>query len=201
MSNELSTKSGTSVLISEGVIAYALTFFASDCYAELYGRRPAQVMVNAGFGMNFVMLALGRFVIKLPGSQADPTVFANVISLIMNIVIRCLATYIVSQNWDVIAFYGIGERTEGRYLWLRNIGSTATSQLIDTIIFVLIAFAGVPVVLGIGDALGSSVLIGLIVGQYIIKLFIAVIDTPFVYAAVGYLRSRGVVDSQWTVAD
>ena len=41
MSNELIAKIGTSVLILEGVIAYALTFFASDCCAELYGRQPA----------------------------------------------------------------------------------------------------------------------------------------------------------------
>ena len=160
-------------------------------------------MVNVGFGMNFVMLALVWIAIKLPGSQAgaDPAAFANVLSLSTNIVIGSLAAYIVSQNWDVIAFHSIGERTEGQYLWMRNLGSTVTSQFIDTVIFVLIAFAGVPAVLGIGDALGPSVLVGLIVGQYIIKLLIAVVDTPFVYAAVGYLRSRGVVDSQWTVAD
>jgi uncharacterized integral membrane protein (TIGR00697 family) len=194
---------GTSVLVPAGVIAYALTFFASDCYAELYGRRSAQIMVNVGFAMNFVMLALVWIAIELPGSQAgaDPAAFANVLSLSTNIVIGSLAAYIVSQNWDVIAFHGIGERTEGRYLWLRNIGSTATSQLIDTVIFVLLAFYGVPIVLGIGDTLSVNVLIGLIVGQYIIKLLIAVVDTPFVYAVVGYLRSRGVVESQWAVAD
>jgi len=194
---------GGSVLVPAGVIAYALTFFASDCYAELYGRRPAQIMVNVGFGMNFVMLALVWVAIKLPGSQAgaDPAAFANVLSLSTNIVIGSLAAYIVSQNWDVIAFHSIGERTEGRYLWMRNLGSTVTSQFIDTVIFVLIAFAGVPAVLGIGQALPVDVLIGLIVGQYIIKLLIAVVDTPFVYAVVGYLRSKGMVTSQWAAAD
>jgi uncharacterized integral membrane protein (TIGR00697 family) len=116
-------------------------------------------------------------------------------------VIGSLAAYIVSQNWDVIAFHGIGERTGGRHLWMRNLGSTATSQLIDTVIFVLLAFYGVPIVLGIGDTLSVNVLIGLIVGQYIIKFLIAVVDTPFVYAVVGYLRSRGVVESQWAIAD
>ena len=194
---------GTSVLVPAGVIAYALTFFASDCYAELYGRRPAQIMVNVGFGMNFVMLALVWVAIELPGSQAgaDPAAFANVLSLSTNIVIGSLAAYVVSQNWDVIAFHSIGERTGGRYLWLRNVGSTATSQLIDTVIFVLIAFAGVPAILGIGRALPANVLVGLIVGQYIIKLLIAVVDTPFVYAAVGYLRSQGIVESQWATID
>ena len=49
---------GEAATVPAGVIAYALTFFASDCYGELYGRRPAQALVNVAFGMNLVMLAL-----------------------------------------------------------------------------------------------------------------------------------------------
>jgi len=194
---------GGDVLVPAGVLAYALTFFASDCYAELYGRRPAQIMVNIGFGMNFVLLGLVWLAIAVPGSPAgvDPAAFETVLGLSTNIVIGSLAAYIVSQNWDVIAFHAIGGWTDGKHLWLRNLGSTGTSQLIDTTIFVLIAFFGVPAVLGIGDVLPNEVLLQLIVGQYMIKLLIAVIDTPFVYAAVGYVRSAGLVDSRRITAD
>lgn len=189
---------GASVLVPAGVLAYAVTFFASDCYAELYGRRATQIMVNAGFVMNFVMLGLVWLAIEAPGSPAgvDPTSFANVLGLSTNIVIGSLAAYFVSQNWDVIAFHAIGDRTEGRHLWLRNLGSTGTSQLIDTAIFVVAAFYLVPSALGIGQALPEAVLMQLIVGQYIVKLLIAVLDTPFVYAVVGYIRSAGLVEPQ-----
>lgn len=194
---------GGSVLVPAGVLAYALTFFASDCYAELYGRRPAQIMVNVGFGMNFVMLGLVWLAIAAPGSPAgvDPATFESVLGLSTNIVLGSLGAYIVSQNWDVIAFHAIGDWTDGEHLWLRNLGSTGTSQLIDTAIFVLLAFFVVPTALGIGQALPSAVLVQLIVGQYILKLLIALLDTPFVYAVVGYMRSAGFVESRRITAD
>jgi len=187
---------GESVLVPAGVVAYAVTFFASDCYAELYGKRPAQVMVNTAFGMNFVMLALVWLAIVLPGSPAgvDPGAFETVLGLSTNIVVGSLAAYVVSQNWDVIAFHAIGDRTDGEHLWLRNLGSTGTSQLLDTTIFVLGAFFLVPQVLGIGDVLSPTLLLQLIVGQYLIKLLIALLDTPLVYAVVGYVRSSGLVE-------
>ena len=86
-------------------------------------------------------------------------------------------------------------------MWLRNLGSTGTSQLIDTTIFVLLAFFLVPSALGIGQALPGAVLVQLIVGQYILKLLIALLDTPFVYAVVGYMRSAGLAESRRITAD
>jgi uncharacterized integral membrane protein (TIGR00697 family) len=184
-------------------VAYAVTFLASDCYAELYGKRPAQVMINTAFGMNFVMLALVWLAIFLPGSQAgvDPTAFETVLGPSTNVVVGSLAAYVVSQNWDVIAFHAIGDRTEGRHLWLRNLGSTGTSQLFDTIIFVTVTFYVVPQALGIGDALPASLLAELVVGQYLIKLLIAVIDTPIIYAVVGYVRSTDLAEPQPVTAE
>lgn len=194
---------GASVLVPAGVLAYALTFFASDCYAELYGKRPAQFMVNVGFGMNFVLLALLWLAIIAPGSNAgvNPARFEGVLGLSTNIVIGSLAAYIVSQNWDVIAFHRISDYTNGEHLWLRNIGSTGTSQLIDTTIFVVLAFFAVPTLLGIGQALPGAVLVQLILGQYIVKLLIALLDTPLVYAAVGFVRSNALVDATARPAD
>lgn len=194
---------GASVLVPAGVLAYALTFFASDCYAELYGKRPAQFMVNVGFGMNFVLLALLWLAIIAPGSNAgvNPARFEGVLGLSTNIVIGSLAAYIVSQNWDVIAFHRISDYTNGEHLWVRNIGSTGTSQLIDTTIFVVLAFFAVPTLLGIGQALPGAVLVQLILGQYIVKLLIALLDTPLVYAAVGFVRSNALVDATARPAD
>lgn len=190
---------GAEILVPAGVLAYAATFFASDCYAELYGRKEAQIMVNIAFIMNFVMLVLLWLAIWAPGSPAgvDPEAFGGVLGLSTNIVIASLGAYIVSQNYDVIAFHFIGSRTQGQHLWARNLGSTGTSQLLDTIIFVSLAFAIVPATLGIGSSLPGVVLAQLIVGQYAIKLLIAVVDTPFVYLFVGAVESRNLGRSKY----
>ncbi len=189
---------GPALVLPGAALAYALTFFASDCYAELYGRRAAQELVNVAFVMNFVVLALVWSTIAAPA--ADPafaSTFATVLGASTNIVVGSLLAYLVSQNWDVIAFHRIREYTDGAMLWLRNLGSTASSQLLDTVIFVGVAFYALPAV-GVGVELGLPLvapqgpsIVALVVGQYVFKLGVAAVDTPFVYAVVRAVRSRG----------
>lgn len=183
---------GGAITVPAGVLAYAITFVATDCYAELYGRRPAQVLVNTGFGMILVMLALLWLAVLAPGSSAgvDPELFAQVLAPSTNVVLGGLLAYLVSQNWDVFVFHRLREYTDGRLLWVRNVGSTASSQAIDTVVFILVAFFAAPSMLGIGTALPPGELLGLIVGQYLVKLLIALADTPVVYAIVGLVRAR-----------
>jgi len=177
---------GDALILPGAAVAYALTFLATDCYTELYGRRRAQVVVNVGFVMNFVFLALAWLVIGLPIAPNSPvaqTEFTSVLGASTGIVAGSLVAYLVSQNWDVLVFERLRSRTDGEALWLRNIGSTASSQLIDTVLFVTIAFVlfqGVPL----------DVAIGLMVGQYVFKLGVALLDTPVVYAIVGAVRRR-----------
>jgi len=179
---------GSTLVMPGAALAYALTYFATDCYSELYGRRPAQVVVNVGFAMNFVLLVLVWSTILAPAAAAsvDPGAFATVLGSSTSIVLGSLVAYVVSQNWDVLVFHALRERTDGAHLWLRNVASTGTSQAIDTVLFVGIGFWLAPTMLG-GNALPASVLASLAVGQYILKLLIALVDTPFVYAAVGLL--------------
>lgn len=181
---------GAALVTPGAALAYALTYFASDCYAELYGRRAAQVLVNVGFAMNFLLLVLVWSTILAPAARTsvDPAQFRTVLGASTNIVLGSLLAYLVSQNWDVLVFDWLRERTDGRLLWLRNIGSTATSQAIDTLIFVGVAFFLAPAVLGVGVRLPPPVLASLVAGQYLLKLLIAVVDTPLVYAVVGYVR-------------
>ena len=176
---------GTSISLPGAALAYALTFFASDCYSELYGRRPAQLMINVGFVLNFVVLLLVFSTLRAPGTDPEfAATFEAALAPSVNIVLGSLLAYLVSQNWDVIVFHKIRAFTGQGHLWLRNIASTASSQAIDTVIFIGIAFYLAPRLLGVGDALPTSVLIGLIAGQYLLKLLIALLDTPVVYLVV-----------------
>ncbi len=183
---------GQTLILPGAAVAYAVTFFASDCYSELYGRRAAQVMVNVAFAMNFVLLGLVFVTIEAPIFQYSPVgqqEFASVLSASLPIVIGSLAAYLVSQNWDVLVFHRLREHTGGDRLWLRNLGSTVTSQLLDTVIFITLAFGLVPLVIG-SDPRSLAAIGGLIVGQYVLKLLIAAVDTPFVYLVVGLVRDR-----------
>ncbi|WP_255194030.1 queuosine precursor transporter [Natronobeatus ordinarius] len=183
---------GAELVLPGAALAYALTFLASDCYAELYGRRAAQVVVNVAFAMNFVVLALVWSTIAAPdaGAGVPGDQFEAVLGASTNVVLGSLLAYVVSQNWDVWLFHEIRDRTGPGLLWLRNVASTGTSQAIDTVIFVSVAFWVGPTYLGVGEALPLEAIPALIVGQYLLKLAIAVLDTPVVYAVVGFVRSR-----------
>jgi uncharacterized integral membrane protein (TIGR00697 family) len=176
---------GASLVMPGAALAYAGTFFASDCYSELYGREAATRVVNVGFAMNFVALLLVWSTIAAPaaGNGVPADQFANVLGASTNVVLGSLLAYLVSQNWDVYVFHAIRERTDGERLWLRNLASTASSQALDTVIFVAVAFAVAPTILG-GTVPPTNVVLGLIVGQYLLKLLIAVVDTPLVYLVV-----------------
>jgi uncharacterized integral membrane protein (TIGR00697 family) len=188
---------GDALLVPGGVFAYALTFFATDCYAELYGRREARALVNVGFVMNLVMLGLVWVAIRAPaappGATIDPGMFRAVLGASTSVVAGSLLAYAVSQNYDVWAFHRIREYTDGDRLWLRNVGSTGTSQLVDTAIFVTVAFTVAPTLLRGSPIVPLSGLAPLLVGQYLVKLGLALGDTPFVYAVVGYLRETEFV--------
>ena len=181
---------GAELALPGAALAYALTFLASDCYTELYGKRAAQVLVNVGFLMNFLVLALVWSTILAPAapSSIDPAAFETVLGASTNIVAASLLAYVVSQNYDVVVFHWIKEQTHGERLWLRNIVSTGTSQAIDTVIFVGVAFWLLPRAIGLGPVLPGDVVVALMVGQYLLKLGIAVLDTPLVYLIVGGVR-------------
>ncbi|WP_226480968.1 queuosine precursor transporter [Natrinema amylolyticum] len=183
---------GAQLVLPGAALAYALTFLASDCYTELYGRRAGQIVVNVGFVLNAVVLALVWSTIAAPAApnSVDPDAFETALGASTNVVLGSLLAYLVSQNWDVIVFHRIRESTGAEKLWLRNIASTASSQAIDTVIFVSVAFAIAPAVLGVGAVLPTKVILSLMVGQYLLKFAIALLDTPIVYAIVSVVRSR-----------
>jgi uncharacterized integral membrane protein (TIGR00697 family) len=180
---------GAEILLPGAALAYALTFLASDCYAELYGRRSTQVVVNVAFLANFLVLALVWSTLAAPGVNPEVSAaFQTALGPAGNIVAGSLLAYVVSQNWDVFVFHAIRDRTGERMLWLRNLASTATSQAIDTVIFVSVAFYAAPTFFGVGIAFEPPMLLALGLGQYLLKLGIAVLDTPVVYLIVGAVR-------------
>ena len=163
-----------SLTASATVFSYALSFTFTDIISELYGVEKAKLAVRIGFLGLFV--SVGFFMISIHAPAAnywkDQEAYASVLGHGPRLLIGGWTSYMVSQHIDVWIFHRLKVMTGGRYLWLRNNASTLISQFIDTCIFITIAFYGT---FPIKDA---------IIGQYIIKLIIALIDTPIVYLCV-----------------
>lgn len=163
-----------------GVIAYSVTFIVSDIISEIWGKERANEVIHCGF-----IALVSAIVLSWAALHWTPAPFwhgqegfASVLSNTPRIVLASLVAYMVSQTHDVWLFHLLRRLTGGSHLWLRNNVSTAVSQLIDSVIFVTIAFYGI---MPVGE---------IILGQWFAKIVIAMLDTPFVYMGVAILRPR-----------
>jgi hypothetical protein len=158
-------------VVPAGLIAYSITFFITDIINEFYSKNQAKKTVMIGFLANILLVVLVFIAIKWQPASFWNNQEAFVLTLgnTWRIVLGSLTAYIVSQNHDVWSFNLWKKITKGKYLWLRNNASTIVSQLIDTVIFVFIAFYGL------------FPLMPTIIGLFIVKVIIALLDTPFIY--------------------
>ncbi|ADU32405.1 queuosine precursor transporter [Evansella cellulosilytica] len=184
VSNVISTKLFTigSLTITAGIIAYPLTFLISDSISEVFGKTIAKKVVIIGLITNLIMIGFFYIAINLPAASYWPMQgeFESVLGAVPRMVAASLIAYFTSQLFDVHLFHKLKEKTGGKHLWIRNNGSTLASQLLDSTVFVFIAFYGV---------MELSALFVMIATQYVVKLVIALADTPFIYLTVKWLRN------------
>ncbi len=177
---------GLMLVAPAAVAAYAFTFTFTDIISEIFGKKAAGLAVRIGFFSQLLVLAYAWLAIHLPIASISPASqgeFEAVVGSTSSIILASLIAYLVSQHHDVWAFHFWKEKTQGRWLWLRNNLSTLVSQFIDTVLFISLAFAILPSILG-GTIMPWSLVGTVIFSQYLIKALIALLDTPLVYLGV-----------------
>ena len=181
---------GTVITLPGAALCYAITFLMTDVIGEIWGKKEANKTVILGFICQVLATALIIFTQFLPAADSGTQEAYNTI-LGQNyiFVVGSLIAYFASQSWDVWFFHKIrdkyiakhGTTVGGRWLW--NNGSTMTSQIIDTVLFIGISF-------GIGFKWFfipemHATLAAMMVGQYGLKFILAALDTPFFYLLTG----------------
>jgi len=180
--------------LSCGIIAYPVTFLATDLISEIYGRRRANSVVLAGFIVSVFITAVVWIANHAPTyaeSPVDAESFNVVFGLLPGVVFGSMVAYLVAQFIDVQIFEFWRRLTDGKYMWLRNNGSTFFSQLVDTVMVVTIALVIWPEVDGnpATTPLTFETWQGIVFGQYVFKIGIAAVDTPIFYVATHYLTN------------
>jgi len=163
------------ITVPAAVFIYTLTFTLIDLINERLGKRGARQVVYGGFAANLLLAAYAQFAVALPPAPffEDSAAFSRVLGSTSRIVVASLTAYIVSSLIDTEVFAWWRQRVGG-YRWARVIASNSVSTLVDSILFITIAFAGI------------LPLVPLISGQYIVKMGITVISVPLIYL----VRSR-----------
>ena len=161
-----------------GNVLYASTFLVTDILSEKYGKKDAKRAVLYSFSIMLLWL-LGSQLILLFTPNANDYISDSlnvVFGLVPRITIASLVGFICSQNIDVFLYHLIWKKTgdNNSKLWLRNNGSTLSSQAIDTIIFTFLAFWG---------TYPTNVFFSILITTYLFKAIVALVDTPFIYIA------------------
>lgn len=185
--------------VAIGTELFTATYLASDILNELYGRKAARKGVWIGFCsyllfVVFMLLALGYA--PLTSDQADAAKMAwnlpyqdHLKALFLPapaFFLAGMAAFLTSQLLDVKVYSWIRGKTGDKALWLRNNGSTMLSALVDNTVFSVLAW----VVLAPADQRVDThaLIYTYILGTYLLRVVLSLIDTPFMYLACRIIR-------------
>lgn len=170
-------------VFSMGTLLWPVVFVSTDLLNEYFGRdavmrlsRLTALLIGYEFTVLYVCMAV-------PTSSFSPVsdaAFRSVFGTSLWLIVGSLIAFLVSQIVDARLFDWIKRRNDGRRLWLRTLGSTAVSQLVDTFLVNLIAF-------GASGKMPWAAVLSMSAANYGLKALIALLTVPMVYVAHGWI--------------
>ncbi|MEI7688692.1 MAG: queuosine precursor transporter [Candidatus Nomurabacteria bacterium] len=166
-----------------GTLLFPLSYIFGDILTEVYGYKQSRRVIWLGFFMALLMSLIFIIVGKLPSAPGwnNQNAYDLILGLTPRIVLASLAAYSAGEFSNSYILAKMKIWTKGKMLWTRTIGSTLVGELVDSILFILIAFWGV---------LPSSLIVTLIISNYLFKTGIEILFTPVTYKVVDFLKSR-----------
>jgi len=164
-----------------GNLFFPLSYLFGDVLTEVYGYARARKVVWAGFVALIFASFMSWVVLSIPpaegytGQSALETVFGST----PRIVGASIVAYFIGEFTNSYVLAKMKVITDGRWLWMRTIGSTAAGEAIDTLVFFPIAFFG---------AWPTELLLKVMLGNYLIKVLWETLATPLTYKVVNFLK-------------
>lgn len=176
---------GGVTIFDAGTIVFPITYMLGDVFTEMWGFKTTRKVVFLTFlcQVLFALFAWVGTLLPYPeGTEAAAQAYGQVFTFVPRIMGASLAAFLVGELMNAWSFDKIKRRTQGRHLWIRTIGSSLFGFVLDTAIFVLIAFTGV---------VPARDILTMILIQIGVKMAIeACASTPMAYLLVARLRRR-----------
>lgn len=170
--------------VSVAIFSFPFVFLTTDVIGEVYGKRIAKLFVLAGF-LSTAMFVLYSFLsLALPWDAAGEWVhpaYNTVFGISLRIAIASLVAYAVAEYQDVISFFFFRKWFGEKKFWLSSNLSNLWSQLLDSVLFMVIAFAGV---------YPTPVLVRIIITWWLFKFAMGFVYTPLSYVGIRLLRNK-----------
>jgi uncharacterized integral membrane protein (TIGR00697 family) len=177
--------------LSVGVFCFPIVFIMTDVIGEVYGKKMAKQFVLAG-AISIILFLTYSFISALvPWAKEGLWARSSwnlIFGLTARISIASLAAFAFAEYQDVVAFFFFKKYTGQKHFWIRSNLSNLWSQLLDTIIFMTIAFLGV---------YPPHTLFNIIISWWLFKVVMGFVYTPLSYLGIYILRDRnGIIESK-----
>ena len=159
------------------ILVFPIIYILGDVLTEVYGFKRARQTIFIGFGCNLIFVAIVWTSIQLSPSAAfeNQSSYETILGTTPRILLASFCGYLVGELSNSYLLIKIKTATQGKWLWMRTIGSTIVGEGLDSVLFITIAFLPI---------LPLSVVVEMILVQWIIKVTYEIIATPLTYAAV-----------------
>jgi hypothetical protein len=174
--------------VAAGIICFPISYIISDIVTEVYGYRRAKVMIWTGFGCLAFMSAAYALAAWLTPAPffANEAAFDTIFSQVPRIALGSLAGYLVGSFANSIVMSKMKIWTNGKHLWSRTIGSTIVGEGADSIVFAIVAFAGV---------FPAAQLAMIAFSGFLLKTLYEIVATPATYAIVRKVKQIEGIDT------
>lgn len=169
-----------------GTLLFPVSYIFGDVLVEVYGYRRSRRVIWIGFACAALLSLTLAIVRWLPGdpqwvADVGPDAFDAVLGTLASgrIILASLVAYFAGEFSNAYIMARLKVRTEGRWLWVRTIGSTLVGELVDTVLFVCIAFLGV---------WPPELVLSIIASNYLFKTGVEAAATPLTYRLVSFLK-------------
>lgn len=168
--------------LSVAVFSFPIVFIMTDVIGEVYGKKMAKNFVLAGVISIVLFLLYSLISTIMPWAEKSLWVkdsYDQIFGLSARFSIASLVAFVVAEYQDVFSFFFFRKYTGEKKFWLRSNLSNAWSQLLDTVVFMSIAFIGVYPV---------ATIVAIIIPWWIFKILMGFVYTPFSYLGIRILR-------------
>lgn len=180
-----------------GTILFPLSYIFGDILTEVYGYGRSRKVIWLGFASAVLMSVTLSIVGALPPAPewGNQEAYTAILGQTPRIVIASLIAYCAGGFANSFTLARLKVLTQGRWLWTRTVSSTLVGQLLDTGLFVAIAFAltlpaGVLGGIFSGEPLPTPVLWTIFFSNYVFKCAVEVLFTPITYGITGWLKRQ-----------
>jgi uncharacterized integral membrane protein (TIGR00697 family) len=169
------------IVLTCGVFLFPIVYIIGDVVPECYGLATARKVIWLGFAMNLYAVIFFFLTLKAayPPFFQGQSSFEVVLGFTPRLLVASFIAYLIGTNANAWTLVLIKKWTNGKYLWMRTIGSTIVGESLDSLFFITIAFYGI---------LPSSALPMMIVYQASFKIIYEAIATPITYLVIGWVK-------------